>query len=349
MKPLFVRSVSALILLSGLFSCSGGGSSGSGSGSPVPRSSSFALGFAPIPKQPVNSEAFVDAFDTIKGNADLVLHHSHIDWGNAAGSGGPAPQYDSLVFVSGMAESRNLTLFLVIDPLLPDRSALDVPGGEASFSDALVREAFKTFTLRAVQASHPAFLALGSELNTYLSAHPTEVGSFLSLYRETATAVKSDPLNTNIPISITLQYEELTGRAAGSSQWELFSTLEPLLEFVSISTYPSPFFASPQTMPSDYYSAIATHTSKPVIIAESGWPSGGAPEFHGSIENQVAFIERVPALVQPLDFKLWVWWFLHDWQQGGYPEFFTTMGLISANGIPKPSLDAWRKMRRDLG
>jgi len=86
------------------------------------------------------------------------------------------------------------------------------------------------------------------------------------------------------------------------------------------------------------------HTSKPIIIAESGWPTGGSSEFHGSSENQKDFVAKIPELAKEINLKLWIWWFLHDWQGEGYPDYFKTMGLKTSDGQEKPAWKTWQQI-----
>ena len=56
----------------------------SGQNRPSDQSTSFrklSLGFSPIPKQPLTTEAWLETFDQLlKQNANFVLHHVHMDW-----------------------------------------------------------------------------------------------------------------------------------------------------------------------------------------------------------------------------------------------------------------------------
>lgn len=102
--------------------------------------------------------------------------------------------------------------------------------------------------------------------------------------------------------------------------------------------------ADPGLIPADYYSRIRQYSSKPLIIAESGWPSGGDKAYHGSKENQKKFLATVDRLSEAAGLKLWIWWFLHDWEGEGYPAFFKTMGLRNAKGKEKLAWKEWRRI-----
>ena len=47
------------------------------------------------------------------------------------------------------------------------------------------------------------------------------------------------------------------------------------------------------------------------------------------------------ALTSALDLRLWIWWFLHDWDGPEYGAFFQTMGLRASDGGVKESWASW--------
>lgn len=310
-------------------------------------SRSFDMGCVPIPAQPLTTKAWLDTFDLLGKNADYVLHHAHVDWSDfVKGANVPSSRgIEDLKFISGMSRKNNLKLFVVIDPLSPDREKIDpaLPRSiGANFRDRKVREAFKNYSLRIAREFRPHYMGLGSEINIYLSKHPGEIRDFFSLYRETCNDIKKILPDTKI--TSTFQFETLSGVAGNTAQWQILKLFEPKLDAVAITTYPSPWFETPDKMPPDYYSKIKKYTRKPIIVAESGWPSEGEKRYHASAENQERFLLRFIELNKDVKLKLWIWWFLHDWKSGGYADFFKTMGLISADGKEKPSWVIWQKI-----
>lgn len=178
---------------------------------------------------------------------------------------------------------------------------------------------------------------MGSEVNTYFASHPADLGNYLSLVGETYAAVKK--VNPAVIVTASFQFEELVKMvSAGTTEWTMVTKLAPKLDAVAITTYPSILFNSPSDLPTDYYTRLRNYTTKPVIIAESGWPSGGN---RGSPQNQITFLDRLIFLTKDLKPQLLIWWFPHDWSEGGYPEAFATMGLRTSGGVPKPAWDKW--------
>lgn len=294
----------------------------------------FQMGFVPIPAQPLSTEHWLAAFDLFKTNAEVIMHHVNFSPDGLAGAD----------FISQMADRYGLKKFLVIDPLTSDRQALD-PNLEAlgaSFADSKVRQAYKELAIKLVSTYRPAYLGLASEINTYLAKKPNELGSFVSLLGEIKTAVKAASAATVVTLSV--QYEELSGTTGKPAQWEMLRQLEAPVEAVAFTTYPSVFFSSPDKLPANYYTRLREYTSKPILIAESGWPTSGSSG--ASVANQTAFLNRLPELTRDLSPRLWIWWFPHDWAGDGYPTFFKTMGLRQSSGAPKLSWDSWVKINK---
>lgn len=305
----------------------------------------FEMGTAAIPSQPLTTEGWTEAFDTLEAHSDFILHHVKIDWELFQNSvfEGSTPAFEHLNFISAMANQRGLKLFIVIDPLSSDRTAIDpaLPIGQ-DFHTERVRTALKNCALRVVRDYQPAYLGIFSEINTYLKSHANEISAVISLIEETRELVRTNSPSTII--TTTFQFELLNGKVDGTPQWAVLQDIEPKLDVIGISTYPSPWFVSPAEIPDDYYEVLRTYSSKAIIVAESGWPSAGNSEFHGSEQNQDHFLVRFLQLTSNLDLQLWIWWFFHDWEGQGYPEYFKSMGLKKADGADKAAWKTWQKI-----
>lgn len=312
-------------------------------------SRSFYMGFVAIPEQPVTTQAWLDAFELLKDNADFVLIHSAVDWEKFVDSSqtertaASTPNLETVNFLGLMSRQKNLKLFIVLDPLRTDnRDEIDtkLPSEVGvDFGDEKVRNAFKNYAIRIAKDYKPEYLGLGSEINTYMNKNPQDADNLVLLIEETIPLIREESPSTKI--TSTFQYEGLIGKIE-DAQWSLFEKVEPKIDLISITTYPSPWFNTPNEIPIEYYGQIKEHTNKPIIIAESGWPTGGESSFHGSEENQKEFVKKFPQLIKEIDVKLWIWWFLHDWQGEGYPDFFKTMGLSTSDGNEKTSWNSWQ-------
>jgi hypothetical protein len=189
-------------------------------------------------------------------------------------------------------------------------------------------------------------MGLAPEINTYINKHPEDADNFISLYNETYDAVKQVSPNTSV--LVTFQFESLSGTNGDIPRWEIINQFEPKLDLVGITTYPGFWFETPFAISPTYYSQITNYTSKPIIIAESGWPSGGEASFHGSVINQKDFLNQVVTLTKDIDVRLWIWWFLHDYAGEGVSEYFKTMGLRISSGEEKESWVTWQTIYNQM-
>ncbi len=319
---------------------------------------SFNLGFCPVPQQADHGQPTTDdwmkTFSLLAQNAEYVLHHVHLskeDWKNFATgeSVNSYSAYPGLEFIVLMAVRHNLEVFVVIDPLTSNREEISPNPFANGFHDPNIRNAFKNFSLRIARDCHRLtngkilkYTALGSEVNTYFKSHPNDASNFITLYRETYRLLKSEFPQTRI--TSTLQYELLNGRFDGNPRWDIILQFGAQLDAVAITTYPSAFFENPDAIPNDYYLRLKQFTKKPIVVAESGWPTAGDPSWHGSKENQKRFLARFIELTSKMNLKLLIWWFLHDSTGEGYPAYFRSMGLRTSDGVAKPAWETWQKI-----
>ena len=96
-----------------------------------------------------------------------------------------------------LAHQNNLDVIFIVDPLngLNRREFINLPfGWKASFANPDVRAAITNFTLRVVREFKPAYLGLGSEINTYADTSPDDFPNYISLYEEIYSLVKQNLL-----------------------------------------------------------------------------------------------------------------------------------------------------------
>jgi hypothetical protein len=298
-------------------------------------SRSFKMGFVPVPAQPLSTANWLGSFELFGNNAEVIMHHLHFESNNL----------DGAAFVDGMNKKFGLETFFTIDPLSNDRLSLDPDLKKAgkNFGDDKVRQSYKDLAVKTAETYQPAYLSLGSEVNTYLQKNPSDLQDFVSLVNETIPLVKQ--ASPDSIVTLSLQFEELNGQT-GKDEWFMVPLLAEKLDALAFTTYPSLFFKTPADIPLDYYSQFKKYTDKPLLLVESGWPAGGSSSYHGSLANQAAFVARLPELTKDLNLGLWIWWFPHDQAGDGYPDFFRTMGLRQSDGTPKLSWKTWTEIQQ---
>jgi hypothetical protein len=233
------------------------------------------------------------------------------------------------------------------------RGRLDLPsdlrsdgGPEPSFRDEAVRARFARDVL-ALASLRPDYLCLATEIN--MLAH-SNLDGYLALaetYRAVYPHIKA--ISPATKVFVTFQWElmwamDLMSPGRIAEHTKLIDVFRPGLDVIAFTSYPSGFFGIPADMPLDYYSRIGNHLrpGDEVLFMEIGWPTRG----RGTIEEQVAFIGRLPELMTNVRPSVVAWSLLHD--SGlviAYDDLFST-GLVNADGALKPGYDAFKRLRR---
>lgn len=337
---------------------------------PLPEGTT-AYGFFPSPPE-ITIESVVAHYADMAQHADVVLLQQNIPWTAfpLEGEAEPQPLIDIRNQVI-LARQNGLEPVFVVDPLngLNRREFMGLPfGWEASFANPRVRQAFTDFSLWMLNAFHPRYLGLASEINTYTDAFPEDFPNYLSLYREVYAAVKAQSPETRV--FVTFQWEDLNnlipdgneGRAAYETNWETVEAFEPQLDVWAISSYPFISYRRGRDIPPDYYTPLLDRTDKPLAVAEGGYTSKPIDLAAGTEQDQVDYLTALHKQIGPR-LGFWIYLLLTDldvesygelMRQNGVPSrdvntlgYFAFVGLQALDRSPKPALDTWDAFRAE--
>lgn len=325
-----------------------------------------AYGFFPSPPE-ISMESVLKHYEDLGEYGDFVLFQHPIPWKDFVnGVDGESQARTDIRNQMILASQNGLDAIFIVDPLngLNRYEFMGLPRGwEASFANPDVRSAFTNYTLWVVREFQPRYLGLSSEINTYLETYPEEVVHYLTLYNEVYNLVKTEAPETQI--FVTFQWENLNnlgifereGHRAYETKWEQIEMFEPNLDVWAISTYPFVVLSSGADIPNDYYTPLLARTSKPLAIAEGGFPSLASGVFQGSEQSQVDFLNAANDQIGD-HLIFWVYLLLNDLNLDSYAKeigqnhpdletlsFFATIGLREVDGTSKPALDVWNEIR----
>src|SRR5262245_16200404 len=187
---------------------------------PAPKSRRFRLGFTRWPAD-LSVEGFNTAHDFAHAHGDIVsvMFIGGLPWPEALDGKPFAKDIQNNLAYRPPAGKK---LFLSISPLDKDRKNLAPYWGEKDnqplpkprdardFDSPEVKKAFLNFTLRAVEAMKPDYLAIGIESNVLLSHDPKKWNKLKELHRVTYDAVKAR--HPALPVFFTtevLHYKKL--------------------------------------------------------------------------------------------------------------------------------------------
>jgi len=200
-------------------------------------------------------------------------------------------------------------LFLSISPLNKDRRDLAPYWGESEnqplpapwtsepLNSPRVKKAFLNFVLRAVDAMHPDYLAIGVESNMLLSRNQAKWQQLKELQRDTYTAVKK--VHRMLPVFFTtevLHYKGLTRDSKGTDQEKEVADMMRSSDLFAMSLYPHMSAEMPRVIPANFLE-FAKRFKKGIAVAESGMTSRNvelksyATMLYGSEADQAQFAE----------------------------------------------------------
>lgn len=215
-----------------------------------------------------------------------------------------------------------------------------------------------TDSLTAFVRDHPpAFLGIGNEMDRIADQDPTAYAAWARRVPSIVAAVHEASPGTQVfatfQLEMLLGRASLTGRPPREPRWALLDDVAGALDVVAFTTYPYFDYETPDAMPASYYRDAAAEAkrrgAKAVGLSEVAWPGAPTPALRGdprdgSAGEQVAFIRRLPALLDGVQPAFVLWAFFQDPPVTGTP--FDTIGLAENCCASRPGLDLWKKVVR---
>ncbi len=182
----------------------------------------------------------------------------------------------------GYRTPKGTKLLLQISPLNKERTGIAPYWGEKenlpmpkpwdtyALDSPEVKRAYLNFVLRAVDAMHPDYLAIGMEDNVLLSNSQAKWKQLKALHVATYTAVKAK--HPKLPVFFTtevLHYRKFYGETQLTDQEGEVAELMKHSDLFAMSVYPHMSFAVPRPIPEGFFD-FARNFSKPIAVSESG-------------------------------------------------------------------------------
>ena len=353
--PRWVAIAAAICFAVALSACGGGPGKRDGTASGPERS--FMMGISTLPRE-LNGKAYAETFDLAAANGEMVLIQRTPPWADFV----PGADISEAVAMTTASErdavsNKRLRLFFAIDPTDGSTGRDRLAGLPASmagkdFSDPDVRSAFLTYAQYVAINYHPAYLALGVEMNLYSQKNKADFDNFKSLYFEAYDRVKEASPDTQV--TVTFQYEDLQGKLPTEDKhfpaWQLVKAFDAKMDVAAISTYPSFVYARASDIPANYYRQLRGFTEKPIVIADMGYASAAGVQGinSGTEQEQAAFVTRALMEAQELKMPFVIWFAGWDPAYAKDTPFgvFQHIGLLREDGSEKPAWGPWADAAR---
>lgn len=258
-------------------------------------------------------------------------------------------------------------IFLSIGPLDRDRKRLAPRWGEKDnlplpapwnahpFDHPDVIRAFTRFTLDAVDALQPDYLAIGIESNGLLSHDAAAWERYKTFHRAVYQQVKKR--HPALPVCFTIEvnhYLERATEARGKPQRAQVAELMRYSDLCALSYYPHMSYDTPWPISEDLF-AFARSFGKPIAVSETGMLSQPVTVFglklRGSPEDQKQYYEALlhaadrdhylfVVTFATTDFEKWIHQ-LPDAATQDLARIWAYTGLQDSAGRPKPALEVW--------
>jgi hypothetical protein len=252
-----------------------------------------------------------------------------------------------------LSKDSNYTPILAISPTKLEglRGEFDLPesvrrkvGRKVSFADKSVYEPY-IYDVLELAKLHPPYLCLATEINLLAFSSIQQYITFAAVYKKLYPEIKKISPSTQVFVSFQWDFFQLMDSKEPNKIAEhskLIDIFRPELDLVAFTSYPADHFPNPSAIPANYYEQVYLHIKRddPIMFMEIGWPSTGK----GSEQSQIAFINRLPALMEKVKPKVLAWPLLHD-ISGALGGDLGATGLLTTKGQAKPALEAFKAIR----
>lgn len=272
----------------------------------------------------------------------------YLNWADSPADEGNVPR--GVASVNQAVAARGVELVVALGATRDDGAGVR---STVNWADPAQRQCFMDTVRNVATAIQPPYLAIGVEVNRLWEADPAAFDQFAAGYREAyAVAKKASP---GTRVFTVFQLEMMNGDAflaggkdARQPEWDLLAKFDGALDAVGFTSYPFFDYETPQAIPADYYLQASAKAGLPVVLTELGWPSrplSTAPGsgYGGSAAEQLAFVQRLPSLLEGSTVRAVLWAFPFDLGAGA-PVTFESVALRENDGTGKPALAAWRNL-----
>jgi hypothetical protein len=314
------------------------------------------MGFSAIGPTP-NVATALTSIDMWSMRADAAIMHVDVQWAAMlAGTSAAAAAKANALDLSNYYRARKLPIVLMLDVtngLARDREASELVAAGRSITEPAIQRLYRDYVVAIVDVVRPTHIGVAAETNLIRAAAPRAVyDAVVRMTNDAAADLRAR--NVATPLYVSVQVETAWGRLAGSGPGTYIGIDDDLRDFpfigaLGLSSYPYlAGFATPEAIPSDYYSRIRGSRTLPLMVVEGGWTSTAIGALLSSPDMQARYIRRQAELLDAASAAAVFQLTFTDLDLGTIPQppgsilpVFATLGMVDTQLRPKPALAVW--------
>ena len=317
---------------------------------------SYRMGFSAIP--PSGNQATVLAsLDMWGKRADAAIMHVDVQWAAMlAGNSATAAARANALDLANYYRAHNLPIVLMLDVtngLARDKEAPELVTAGRSITEPAIQRLYRDYVVAIVDVVRPTHIGLAAETNLIRLAAPKAVyDAVVKMTNDAAGDLRARGVTT--PLYVSVQVEVAWGRLAGSGPATYVGIDADVRDFpfigaLGLSSYPYlAGFATPEDIPTDYYSRIPGTRMLPLMVVEGGWTSGSVGTFQSSPQVQARYVHRQSELLDAAHAAAVFQLTFTDLDLSAFPQppgsilpLFAALGMVDTQLKPKPALAVW--------
>ena len=313
----------------------------------------WRMGFSGLPPRNNLTDA-IRTIDLWSSRADLAAIHEELPWTEllAGTSAETILQRDKVGLVNYYRSKGHQLMFMadLTDGLDRAQEAPQLRALGRSIAEPAVQQAYRSYVVAAASLLRPEYLGLAAETNLIRVAAPTLYPSVRQAANAAAADLRAAAYAGTLMFSV--QVETAWGRLGGNGPYVGIATDRAdfgFAQMLGLSSYPYFGHATPEDIPSDYYTRLQQGTvALPVMVVEGGWASAGVAPLSSSPALQARYVTRHAALLDGVAARGLIQLVFADIDLAAFPPpvppnlpLFATLGFVDSNYMPKPALASW--------
>ena len=316
----------------------------------------YRMGFSAIPPT-TNQNTAVASLDMWGKRADAAIMHVDVQWAAMlGGTSAAAAARANALDLANYYRAHNLPIVLMLDVtngLARDKEAPELVAAGRSITEPDIQQLYRDYVVAIVDVVRPIFIGLAAETNLIRAAAPRPVyDAVVKMTNDAASDLRGRGVTT--PLYVSVQVETAWGRLAGSGPGGFIGIDDDLRDFpfigaLGLSSYPYlAGFATPEDIPTDYYSRIPGKRLLPLMVVEGGWTSGSVGALQSSPQLQARYIHRQSELLDAAKATAVFQLTFTDLDLTSIPQppgsilpLFAALGMVDTQLRPKPALATW--------